>query len=71
MTLDFVKKNRNRSSIYFPSRTFSKSLYASVGISTKYPKVVEFISKFGKGAKKMVLEILLKIMNGLFLMDLT
>jgi sorbitol-specific phosphotransferase system component IIC len=26
MTLDFVKKNRNRSSIYFPSRTFSKSL---------------------------------------------
>ena len=33
-------------------------------------KVVEFISRFGKGAKKMVLEILLKILNGLFLMDL-
>jgi len=67
--------------VIFDPRVFFSILYmdysiqrirrVTVGISTKYPKLWNSFSYLGRAQKKMVLEILLKILNGLFLMDLT
>jgi hypothetical protein len=62
MTLDSVKKNRNRSSIYFPARTSSKSLSIKAPFGTNNAKEsnkfnqklnVKFLTQSGKTLLKV------------------